>query len=128
MALFNLCMEEKKKDREFKFLIKPGLNDLEFSTKRKGEAMGVRTNLQALGEIPQIKLKYTSNETTYAQKLRQTESARVKRKPSQSPKQPAKKHAGYSSPDKAFDDEEMDQREITAVNLEEELEAAAGTS
>ena len=127
VKLNTLCMEEKGRDRNFKFIIKPGVSDLELLTKKKGEMTWLKTNLNALGELPPIKTKATFSETNTTPKMRITEAAKMKRKASVSPHNPKKKHQGYASPDHAFEDKEMP--EDATASLEEEVKAAeAGDS
>ena len=53
-TLQNLCFLEKQKNHNFKFMIKPGILNLELYTKQKGEQIWVKTNLKAYGNIPEI--------------------------------------------------------------------------
>ena len=52
--LFSKCIEEKKKDKVFKFKIKPGVTNIKLHTKQAGDTMWIKTNLHAMGEIPRL--------------------------------------------------------------------------
>ena len=45
VTLQNLCLLEKKKNPDFKFLIKPGVTDLELLTKQNGDPIWIKTHL-----------------------------------------------------------------------------------
>ena len=79
----------------------------------------MKTNLKAYGNIPEIKFKFSQKEPLVP-KLRQSESAKLKRKAGTPNKVPAKKHQGYMSPDHAFDDVPATS-EDSEKNLENEL-------
>ena len=123
-TLQNLCFLERKKNPHFKFIIKPGVTDIELFTKQKGDPIWVKTNLKAYGNIPPVKFKFSPKEPLVP-KLRQSETPSSKRKAVTPIKAPAKKHQGYSSPDHAFDDV-MTASEDTEENLEIELLEADG--
>ena len=117
-TLQNLCFLEKQKNHNFKFMIKPGISDLELYTKQKGEHLWVKTNLKAYGNIPEIQFK-SSQKEPMVPKLRQSESAKMKRKAGTPNKVPAKKTKEYTSPNHAFDNEDLDQTEDVTTNVED---------
>ena len=93
MTLQNLCLLEKKKNPDFKFLIKPGVTDLELLTKQNSDPIWIKTHVKAFGNIPDIKHKFTPKEVLVP-KLRQSESARIKRKAITPPRWPTKSTRG----------------------------------
>ena len=49
VELTKLCMEEKNKDKDFKFIIEPGNKDIELLKKRKGEPFWLKNSYQPYG-------------------------------------------------------------------------------
>ena len=120
-TLQNLCLLEKQSNKEMKFMIKPGVTDIELFVKQKGDPNWIKTNLKAFGNIPPIKYQFNPKEQLVP-KLRQSESASAssKRKAITPIKTVSKKHLCYKSPDHAFEDV-PESIEDTEKTLESEL-------
>ena len=129
-TLQNLCLLEKQKNKDMKFMIKPGISDIELFIKEKEDPNWIKTNLKAFGNIPPIKYQFSPREQLVP-KLRKSEtaaqvpSASSKRKAVTPIKNQVKKHQGYQSPEHAYEDvpEEVNEEEKT---LESEIKEAEG--
>ena len=84
--------------------------------------MWLKTPIDAMGDLPEIQFQKKNQETVQQiQKMRKTETERVKWKASTPQHNNAKKHQGYKTPDHAFADKET--IDIDTRSIGEEISA-----